>query len=283
MVMDSVVYRQRAGRTILSAKPRKPRVPPSEKQLQHRERFRAASRYAKAAARQEVIGALYATQADGFNSAYNIALKDYLSAPVIDGFDTKGFRGRKGEYLGVYAEDNFGVATLTVSIMNEAGEVLASGIAEEAVYNTYFTYRLSGGLPVSESLVLRAEAKDYAGNVTAYEEVMQVVPSGKGMQGMFTKPKVVLLTVALFLMVWGSIERVALPGSVLPVNTANTAWVIISEMPAPVFRDPHCRQVKSRSHTGKKHLWLMGAATTPTKNRVVPFFVLPPGSSRGIW
>ncbi|MGB3182000.1 MAG: hypothetical protein WBB45_11455 [Cyclobacteriaceae bacterium] len=172
MVMDSIVYRQRAGRTIVSAKPRRSARPPSEKQLQHRERFREASRYAKGAARHAIKGPLYAKQADGFNSAYNIALKDYLKAPVIHEVDLNTFRGRRGDILGVYAEDNFGIAELKVSLINEAGEILAYGRAEEVIDNTYFTYRLTTDLPVGDVRVLRAEARDHAGNITVHEEVM---------------------------------------------------------------------------------------------------------------
>ncbi|MFA0963377.1 hypothetical protein AB9P05_16355 [Roseivirga sp. BDSF3-8] len=172
MVMDEVVYRQRAGKTILSAKPRKSLKPASEKQKQHRERFREASRYAKAAAKHGVKGALYAEQADGFNSAYNIALKDYLVAPVIHGFDLKGFRGRKGDRVGIYAEDNFRVAELRVWVLNAAGEVLTTGEAEEVMNNRYFSYRVLTGMPAGEGLTLRAEAKDHAGNVTVREEAI---------------------------------------------------------------------------------------------------------------
>ncbi|MFA0962409.1 hypothetical protein AB9P05_11455 [Roseivirga sp. BDSF3-8] len=165
MAMKSIVYRQRGGKTIVSGRPAKSSKPPTEKQLRHRERFAKASDYAKMAMVHPILSAVYAAEADAMNSAYTMALKDYMKGPEISGLWLKDFHGRAGDKVGVYAEDNIGITSLKVSMVNEAGELLETGEAKEVVKNGYYEYTLRADLPTETRIRIEVEAGDLAGNV----------------------------------------------------------------------------------------------------------------------
>jgi hypothetical protein len=74
-----VVFRSRLGRTFVSGYPRPSTKPPSSEQVVRRSNFAEAVRYAKAAIKDPETKAMYAAMASPFQSAFNAAIKDYLS------------------------------------------------------------------------------------------------------------------------------------------------------------------------------------------------------------
>lgn len=78
-----LVFRQRAGKTVISLSPKPPKGPPSASQQMTRTKFREAMLYARAALADPLKKAAYAARAKAGQTAYNVAVADYLRPPVI--------------------------------------------------------------------------------------------------------------------------------------------------------------------------------------------------------
>ncbi|MFA0960462.1 hypothetical protein AB9P05_01520 [Roseivirga sp. BDSF3-8] len=176
MVRGAIVYRQRAGRTIVSARPSKSSKPLSEKQKAHHRRFREATAYSKRVKEDDGLFAKYAAAAEGFISWQNLAVRDYMYAPVVEKVVAEGFTGKAGEVLEVYASDDFGICSLQVRVMDGRGAVWESGECIELIANEVYAYNLKRDVDITNGLMVRVEAADAAGNVTVYEE--EIVAGG---------------------------------------------------------------------------------------------------------
>jgi hypothetical protein len=94
-------------------------------------RFRAASQWAKAETRDAAVKAHYATGICRERpSAYNVALSDYLNAPVIHYIRPKLYTGTVGSLITIKATDDFRVERVYVTIHTAEGKLLESGEAE---------------------------------------------------------------------------------------------------------------------------------------------------------
>ncbi|MFA0964373.1 hypothetical protein AB9P05_21385 [Roseivirga sp. BDSF3-8] len=172
MVRGAIVYRQRAGRTIVSARPAKSSKPRSEKQKAHHKRFGEATAYSKRVKENDALFAMYRAAAEGFISWQNLAVRDYMYAPEVEKVVAEGFTGKTGEVLEVYASDDFGICCLRVTVMDGRGTVVESGECHVLIANKVYAYALGTDLDMTNGVWVRAEAADAAGNVTVYEELI---------------------------------------------------------------------------------------------------------------
>lgn len=145
----------RDGRTIISLKPDFSNRQFSEVQLEHQSRVKQAAAYAKVASKTDPI---YAQKAkDTSKNAYNLAFKDWFNAPVIHSLHLD-FDGK----LQVGAHDDMMVTRVTVTILDETGQLLEQGDAE-LVLGVWWDYQSHNRGQV------RVEAWDMAGNVVQRE------------------------------------------------------------------------------------------------------------------
>ncbi|MFA0960745.1 hypothetical protein AB9P05_02955 [Roseivirga sp. BDSF3-8] len=176
MVRGAIVYRQRAGRTIVSARPVKSSKPLSEKQKAHHRRFREATAYSKRVKEDAGLFAKYEAAAGGFISWQNLAVRDYMHAPVVEKVVAEGFTGLAGEALEVYASDDFGICSVTVTVMDGRGAVWEKGECDELIANKMYAYVLGADVDLINGGYVLVEAADAAGNVTVYKE--EIVAGG---------------------------------------------------------------------------------------------------------
>ncbi|WP_320054697.1 hypothetical protein [uncultured Acetobacteroides sp.] len=126
---DMIVFRQVHGRTIIAAKPKQSEKK-SEKQVEHQKRFQSAVIYGKAATADPAKKAEYeAGKGDKYNSAYQVAVADFLNAPDIQEVNLKGYKGNVGDVITIRVTDDFKVAEVTVAIRNPDGTLLEKGNA----------------------------------------------------------------------------------------------------------------------------------------------------------
>ncbi len=123
MVGDLIVFRQRDGKTIVSSKPEH-HGPMSEAQLQHIQKFQEAVIYAKSVLGDPEKRDAYKHAAKQGQSAYNVALADFLKAPHIEEIDVSGYNGQPGSRIRVRAVDDFKVAEVSVVIQDADGKEL---------------------------------------------------------------------------------------------------------------------------------------------------------------
>jgi hypothetical protein len=151
-----VVFRQlRDGRTIVCAVPDFSNRVLSKDQKAHHAKFKIGAAYAKDAAKKEP---LYAELAAGtLKNAYNVALADFFHPPVIHSVE------RVDSSLEIRASDDVKVAKVSVTVFDEAGNVLEKGEATQ-IDEKFWRYD-----PGQEGRLL-VEAWDLPGNVARWDE-----------------------------------------------------------------------------------------------------------------
>jgi hypothetical protein len=168
---DELVFRQRAGRTVISLPAARRADNPTEEQLAYRERFRQSIIYARTAIADPGRKAIYQAIAEQGASAFNMAFRDRFKAPVITGIDIGNYSGSPGDLIRVGAVDDFRVETVRVTILNAAGTVMEEGPAVVSPEGTWmYTATVANATPAGGKMVV--EASDLAGNVTKEELVL---------------------------------------------------------------------------------------------------------------
>ena len=161
-----IVFSQRGGQTIVSVKAASSETPPSESQQKQRQKFGQANRYAKQAMQNAPLKEAYAQQARGGQSAFNVAMADYLNEPEIADLEVSAYSGAKDSPISITVTDDHLVAGVEVVLHAASGNVLEQGEAElddNGVDWVYVTQKANGALKGSK-LVVRAS--DLPGNVT---------------------------------------------------------------------------------------------------------------------
>jgi hypothetical protein len=151
--MGGLVFRPMPdGTTWVSTAPHYRRRKFSKGQKDHQQRFRAASSYARGAARLQPI---YAELAKGtMKTAYNIALSDWFNPPIIHQVQRRDGR------IVVEASDNVIVTKVVITIMDDEGKVLdeGEGVRQKGDWWEY--------VPNIAGKRITAQAWDLAGHVT---------------------------------------------------------------------------------------------------------------------
>jgi len=81
-------------------------VPPSQAQMQQRNRFLLASTYAKEVGADRQKRALYEALAKGQPTTWRaLAIQDYLTPPIIVRVDVDEYTGKAGERIDVFVQD----------------------------------------------------------------------------------------------------------------------------------------------------------------------------------
>lgn len=168
---DRIVFRQRAGNTIVAVKPQMPEQR-TEAQKKHASKFRDASQYAAKALKDPNIKAAYALRAKAGQSAYNVALADYLMAPDINEIDLSLYDGKKGSQLRIRVSDDYMVSEVSVAIYNAEGILLEEGNAEPAENSTDWSYTTQKASTEVQGNRLTIRAFDLPGNRSEKTEVV---------------------------------------------------------------------------------------------------------------
>ena len=125
------VYRHRNGKTIVSKTPNKT-APLSEKQKGQTQRFKLAINYAKSALLDTTLKEYYETEAKKKQnvSAYNVAVADYLTSPIINNIDYSGYTGDvTNQKIIIELDNNTKVIKVSVKIIAKDKSTLEEGEA----------------------------------------------------------------------------------------------------------------------------------------------------------
>ena len=172
-VGDMLVFRQRAGKTIVGRVPVKSTVEPSSKQLLVQEKFHDGAVYAKSAIANPATKAFYEAGAADGQTAYNRALADYCVSPEIKLVDVTGYAGAIGDLILVKATDNFMVKSVKVTIEKLDGTLIEKGDAvQDASNGIKWLYTATTVNAVVTGIKVIATASDVPGNTTQKEEVI---------------------------------------------------------------------------------------------------------------
>jgi len=168
-----MVFRQRAGETII-AKPAAPRPDnPNDEQIAVRAKFKAASIWARRILSTPEMKAAYRAKTKAGASPYNTAIADFFKAPQIQDINATAYKGVIGDTITIIATDDFKVVAVSVTIYNAAGDIVEQGAALPAVTGGdawVYTASVANAVPAGGKLLILAA--DLPGNMTPKEQAL---------------------------------------------------------------------------------------------------------------
>jgi len=165
--LDGLVYRNIRGKVIASRKPDTSNVVYSENQIAQRERFKQAAAYGKAALANPAVRALYEAAAKEKDMPlFAVTIADFFNAPVVSNVDVLEYHGQVGDLISILARDDFGVASVHVSITDSdnGGNMLESGNAVETAPDSgEWIYTATAAVPAGTEVKVNVVATDRPG------------------------------------------------------------------------------------------------------------------------
>jgi hypothetical protein len=166
-----LVFREWAGKTIVSKYPRSRGKKPTPAQAHTHERFMLASRYAKAVmyGQDQGIRDAYMAALKPRQNLYCRATQDFLFQPVVKIIDAGHYNGATGDSITVRAIDDFRVTGVQVEIHTSDGILLEKGNAVQQLNGIDWTYTATQENHLIRSSKIRAIATDVPGNEGSLE------------------------------------------------------------------------------------------------------------------
>ncbi len=168
-----LVFREWAGKTIVSKAPRPRKGKPTPEQSKTQEIFLMGTRYAKA-----IVNGADPTLTEAYMAAlkprqnlYSRALQDFMTPPEIIGIDARGYKGMEGDTIIVRAKDDFKVTGVKLEIFAADGSLLEEGEAVSDIYDLYWTFTVTRNNNLLTGTVIKATATDCPNN----EGILEVV------------------------------------------------------------------------------------------------------------
>lgn len=162
-----MTFRARKGRTVVAVKRGPNTKPPTEAQQEANKRFVMASLFAQGAIKDPTIKALYEKAAKGGQTAYNLAVKDAMSPPVIAMVHIRGYKGAVGDIITIKVRDVLTPKLVTVVIFSQTGSVLEQGDAViKANDSRFWVYTVTTANAALSGTRVVVTAIDLPGNTT---------------------------------------------------------------------------------------------------------------------
>jgi hypothetical protein len=136
---DLLVFRQRAGKTVVAKMPAVSHKVTAAQLVQQR-KFQYAVLYAGGVATDPELSKAYAMKTKPGQTFRNLAVADYLRAPDIEVIDLSGYHGKPGDVIRIEVTDDFAVREVKVVITNPDGTVVEEGFAKPEPAGYEWTY-----------------------------------------------------------------------------------------------------------------------------------------------
>ena len=164
-VGDLLVFRQRAGKTVVAKAPPK-RKSSTEQQKEQQRKFQRAILYAKSVMLDSDMKSAYDKAAKKGQSGYNVAVADFFHAPDIQNVDVSGYTGKPGDVIRFEVTDNFMVKEVKVAITNADGSLVEDGNATPDAIGYQWTYIATSTNNSLDGDKIEITVSDLPGNVT---------------------------------------------------------------------------------------------------------------------
>jgi hypothetical protein len=159
------VYKKRGNETHIARMPVVKKTEPTEGQAKVRDKFASASLYAQGAMSSPDLKKEYQKKATDGKTAFNMAFRDFLKAPVVKAIDTGKYDGTPASTIVVSARDDFRVVEVTVSIRKADGTLVEEGNAMlNPIDRNKWTYAAMQSNPSLPGSIITATALDLPGN-----------------------------------------------------------------------------------------------------------------------
>jgi hypothetical protein len=173
MLGDVIVFRESRGGMVMANRPKKPATP-SGHQLVTKDKFMEATAYAKGQMLDALSKAEYqAAVNDKTNSAYAVALTDYLKGPRIMSVNVADYNGAIGSRIDIRAIDNFRVQSVRVEIRDSLNAILEQGEAvNDPINSIFWFYTAQQNIAIAAGMNVRVVVTDKPGNATTQQVVL---------------------------------------------------------------------------------------------------------------
>jgi len=161
---DQVIFRRRYGKSFMTDIPKQSAAPASQRQIQHRDRFRLASLWAKSILTHPDAYAAYAEKAVNGRTPYIVAVTDYLKPPRISTIDIGTYSGHVNNVIRVAAFDDFAVRSVSVRIRDAGGTLIEEGECHPDGMGMYWLYTATEEVADVTGVQISAKATDNPGN-----------------------------------------------------------------------------------------------------------------------
>ena len=167
--VNKAVYRRWKGHTVLSRVPaRAGELKPNQKA--QCSKFKEAVAYAVEALKDTDLREQYLQKGKNKQlSAYNMAIADFLTPPVIDAINTENYKGAIGNKISITVTDNFKVTSVLVKIQKPDDTLIESGNAVLKLQQWVYTTTVAN--PDLTGCKIVVEAKDTPAH-TSEKEVL---------------------------------------------------------------------------------------------------------------
>jgi hypothetical protein len=169
--VGNLVFRRRKGdgKVFVSAHPSPREGAPSDAQLKVNSKFQEAVIYGKSVVADPALKALYSEKATPGQSAYNIAVADYFSAPDIREVDLGAYSGIVGSTIKIKVVDDFKVTKVKVQIAGVDGTLVEEGEAVLQADGLYWIYTATQKNDVPAGDKITVTAWDMPNNIASKE------------------------------------------------------------------------------------------------------------------
>jgi len=165
---DQVVFRNRYGKSIMAAPPKPSSNEPTENQLNARQKFMLASRYAKNILQDPDMLAAYTAKCHEGITPYVLALTDYLKPPFIKQIITTGYAGNPGDKISVEAGDDFALVQVMVKIFDPSGtDLIEQGICTLNQITGQYDFTATAAVGTLTGVTITAVATDTPGHTAS--------------------------------------------------------------------------------------------------------------------
>ncbi|HEY4787282.1 MAG TPA: hypothetical protein VIH57_14585 [Bacteroidales bacterium] len=171
-VGDLLVFRMKGNKTYVSTAPEDKERVPSVAQKAQTKRFQEAIIYGKGVIADPTLKNAYQLSANGNQTAFNVAVADFLHAPQIDEVDVSKYTGKAGDIIRVRATDDFKVAQVQISIYNSDNTLVEEGLAKQQTNPLDWVYTITVNNPETQGDKIVIRASDLPGNLTQSERAI---------------------------------------------------------------------------------------------------------------
>lgn len=174
MLGERVSLRKVSNRLVVSTRRKRKPGKVTDKLQAAQERFQEATQYARRQIAKPEAKALYTKGITRKGqSAFVIAVSDYLKAPRVSVMEPVRYNGSAGSVILIKAIDDFMVTKVEVTLRDAAGAVIEEGEARLGDLNDHqWEYTTKVDHPVVAGTTIRAVAYDRPGNTGTAEMVL---------------------------------------------------------------------------------------------------------------
>ena len=135
-------------------------------------RFQQATIYAKSALANPETKQAYKDAANEGESAYNVAVVDFMHAPDIEEINLSKYTGKVGDMISITVTDDFKVAEVSVTILNEGGTEVEHDMAQAALGALQWVYTATAdnNMLTGDKIIIRAS--DLPEHITKKEQAL---------------------------------------------------------------------------------------------------------------